>query len=305
MDAIHDLCRAGLPPECEAVVLTVADVVPSLLDTSGDDGPGLSPQLRGALRHVHGHARRAMDDAREFSRSGQQRVRALFPTWAVTAEAIADSPHWAIARRADELHADLVVVGSHGRSAIGRAVMGSVSQRVLRHAPCSVRVCRRPVEGKREKAGSVKVLLGLDGSRDSAAAVEALAARRWPSGSEALVVTAVDLRVLLCMIAAGELPPTPPGTAEARPDEPDDVYHGLRRLQHRVAADLRAAGLEPACVLREGEPKRMLVDEAKRWDADCIVLGARGLGRLERVLMGSVAESVAARAHCSVEVIRP
>ena len=102
--------------------------------------------------------------ARELARSGARRVRALFPGWTVADEAIADSPYWAVVRRADELHADLVVVGSQGRSAVGRAVIGSVSQRVLRHAPCSVRVGRRPVEERSRTPGPVKLLLGIDGS---------------------------------------------------------------------------------------------------------------------------------------------
>jgi nucleotide-binding universal stress UspA family protein len=53
-----------------------------------------------------------------------------------------------------------------------------------------------------------------------------------------------------------------------------------------------------------GDPKRVLVDEAETWSADCIFVGAKGMSRVQRVLLGSVSGAVAARANCSVEVVR-
>ena len=55
--------------------------------------------------------------------------------------------------------------------------------------------------------------------------------------------------------------------------------------------------------VREGDPRRVIVDEAKEWPADLIILGARD-NALERWLIGSVAQTVVAHAHCSVEVVR-
>jgi nucleotide-binding universal stress UspA family protein len=51
-------------------------------------------------------------------------------------------------------------------------------------------------------------------------------------------------------------------------------------------------------------PKYILIKEAKRWGADSIFVGARGLSNFERLLLGSVSTAVATRAHCSVEVVR-
>ncbi|HEX2491994.1 MAG TPA: universal stress protein [Blastocatellia bacterium] len=55
-------------------------------------------------------------------------------------------------------------------------------------------------------------------------------------------------------------------------------------------------------VVKEEDPKRLLIAEAESWGADCIFVGARGMGRIERFLLGSVSSAVTARAHCSVEV---
>ena len=57
-------------------------------------------------------------------------------------------------------------------------------------------------------------------------------------------------------------------------------------------------------ILIEGDPKRLLLQEAERFGADTIFVGAKGLSRIERVLLGSVSATVAARAPCSVEIVR-
>ena len=67
---------------------------------------------------------------------------------------------------------------------------------------------------------------------------------------------------------------------------------------------LRAAELVVSSVIINGDPKRLLVDEAEQWGADSIFVGARGLRLIDRLLLGSVSAAVAERAHCSVEVVR-
>ena len=68
---------------------------------------------------------------------------------------------------------------------------------------------------------------------------------------------------------------------------------------------LRRSGLEVAIQIVPGNPKRILTDAAESWNADCIFVGANSYGsRIERYLIGSTSAAVAARAHCSVEVVR-
>jgi nucleotide-binding universal stress UspA family protein len=57
--------------------------------------------------------------------------------------------------------------------------------------------------------------------------------------------------------------------------------------------------------LKKGDPKQILIEEAESWQADSIFVGAKGMRGIERLLLGSVSAAVAARAHCSVEVVRP
>jgi nucleotide-binding universal stress UspA family protein len=71
-----------------------------------------------------------------------------------------------------------------------------------------------------------------------------------------------------------------------------------------MVTPLQTQGLEVSSVIREGDPKHVLLDEAAHWEADGLFVGARGLSRVERFLLGSVSAAVAARAPCSVEVVR-
>jgi nucleotide-binding universal stress UspA family protein len=183
--------------------------------------------------------------------------------------------------------ADLVVVGSHGRSALGRLVLGSVSQKVLAQARCSVRVARGHTD---VTPGPVRLAVGVDGSTDAEAAVRAVGQRVWPTGSEARVITGVD-----AMLAT---------TPRRPPESGEEVWAWVHRVTAGAAEVLRAAGLAVSCRVTEEDPKRLLPAEAEAWGADCIFVGARGLRGVERFLLGSVSAAVATRAHCSVEVVR-
>ena len=66
----------------------------------------------------------------------------------------------------------------------------------------------------------------------------------------------------------------------------------------------RSAGLNASLMIRRGNPKDEIIEEAEGWGADCIFLGAKGTRGVERLLLGSVSSAVSARARCSVEVVR-
>ena len=77
-----------------------------------------------------------------------------------------------------------------------------------------------------------------------------------------------------------------------------------QKIVDAAAEKLRVAGITASSGVKESDPKQVLVDEAKEWGASCIFLGAKGIRGIERFLIGSVSALVAARAHCSVEVVR-
>jgi nucleotide-binding universal stress UspA family protein len=83
-----------------------------------------------------------------------------------------------------------------------------------------------------------------------------------------------------------------------------DEWAWARKRVEASAETVRASGLVVSSVVKEGDPRQVLIDEAEQWEADCIFVGARGLRSFERFLLGSVSTAVVARAHCSVEVVR-
>ncbi len=143
----------------------------------------------------------------------------------------------------------------------------------------------------------MKILLAVDGSEYSAAAVGAVTARPWPSGTAVRVLSAVE-RVVP---PAAEVWYDAGGSLEQAQQE---LTRHAEQLTAGVAERLRAAGLAAVAAVRDGDPRSVIVDEAEEWGADLIVVGSHGYTGLKRWLLGSVAQSVVAHAPCSVEVAR-
>jgi nucleotide-binding universal stress UspA family protein len=288
--ALHDLRRAGLPPKGEAVILTVADVwmPPPAPPHHNPLGAKVVRNMALARETARAQAVQAIEDARTLAQRAKTQVQSYFPDWRVEVEAVADSPAWGIIKKADEWKPDLIVVGSHGHSAVSRFFLGSVSQKVLTTAGRSVRIAR---ESSALPDAPVRLLLGVDGSAEANVMVHTVSERVWRPGSVALVVAVVDLPLL-------------GGALAWEADEDLDARQRIQRMVETSAAQLRATGLTVTTTVKEGDPKRVLIDEASTWGAGCIFLGARGLRRVERFFLGSVSTAVATRAQCSVEIIQ-
>jgi nucleotide-binding universal stress UspA family protein len=147
--ALLDLRRAGLPPAVEAVVMCVADVLlpPQTPPELGAEQPPFPDYPPEATRQAYARALRALKQAEALARSASERLQTYFPTWKMHAEAPADSPAWGLVNKADEWQPDLLMVGAHGRSALSRVLLGSVSTAVAARAHCSVEVVRGRPKG--------------------------------------------------------------------------------------------------------------------------------------------------------------
>ena len=143
----------------------------------------------------------------------------------------------------------------------------------------------------------MKIVLAVDGSQYSADAAEAVAARPWPPETVIRVLSAVED----VTPPAAELWYDAGGSLERTRQE---MTTRAERLTTGIAETLRASGLTAETALRYGDARSIIVDEAKEWDADLIVIGSHGYTGLKRLLLGSVAQSVVSHAPCSVEVVR-
>lgn len=296
--ALDDLTHAGLPVKGEAMVISVAEVWLPPPPPSSFEIVEMAVTAKGpvALERKYMASSRAVVKAAELASKAASRFQANFPEWTVKHEAVWGSPNWEIFSRAEEWNADLIVVGSHGRTVLGRFFLGSISQWLLNEARCSVRVARGKID---EPDFPVRLIVGLDGSQNADAALEQIARRSWPEKSEVRVVV-VD-QPLEPTVVGEFIPPIRHSIEECNVEESEHS----RKLADDAAQKLRAKGLRAEAQVKMGDPKHVLVRLAEDWRADCIFLGATGLtNRVERFLLGSVAGAVASRAHCSVEIVR-
>ena len=250
---------------------------------------GVAPLIQDAEHE----AKKLVTAARyELSRSGQE----------VFSEVQAGLPKKAIPEYAKEWGADLIMVGSHGLRALPRFLLGSVAQAVLRAAPCSVEIVRPSPRRVPAYSHGMRILLATDGSVCSERAARAVANRPWPAESQVRILSVVEFPVVLT---------TPSPAYSEYPDTMlEAVYNEARsRAEDAVArarSTLSTAGLKiwEGRVTPDGDPRPTILDVAKEWEADLIVLGSHGRRGFDRVLLGSVSESVSMHAHCSVEVVR-
>lgn len=296
--ALDDLARAGLPLLADAQIISVAEV---WLPPPPPSSYEIVEQAREVkvpsdLRRVYSKGCKAAKEALVAAERARDRVKAMFPEWNVSADSSCGSAAWELIFKADSWQPDLIVVGSHGRTALGRFVLGSVSQRVLNEARCSVRIARGRLD---EPNTPARVVIGVDGSPGSEAAVKAVAERVWPADSEMMLVIVDD--PLVPDYVGRLIPPLAKTIEEDRLEErawAGDIVKGCADI-------LRKAEINVTDILREGDPKKELPAVAEEWGADCIFVGSTGFSnRFERFVLGSVSAAVAARAHCTVEVVR-
>jgi nucleotide-binding universal stress UspA family protein len=191
--------------------------------------------------------------------------------------------------------ANLIALGSHGHGGLARFFLGSVARGVLHKANCSVRIIR-PAEASISTKGPAKILLATDGAEDSLEAVRSIAERMSPR----------DIVVRVVSVAERFVPAGEPwhGSGEMIEEIRQAKLSEAARAVASAEDILQAAGFEASGRVLEGNPKSMILDEATQFGARLIIVGSHGRRGLSRLILGSVSEAVAMRAHCSVEVIR-
>lgn len=180
-----------------------------------------------------------------------------------------------------ERGASLLSIGSRGLDALDRFMLGSVSNHAIHHAPCSVLVVK-------ERPRSVRrIVLAIDGSAASEKALKFLMRQMNPTPDgpdrEPILVTIVHAMPYL---------------------KYPEVKEAGKQLMQRYGEKLVKSGFQIKEALKLGKPADEILNVAKREKADLIVTGAKGLGAIGRVLLGSVSTRVVQHAHCGVLVVR-
>ena len=143
----------------------------------------------------------------------------------------------------------------------------------------------------------MKILLAIDDSKFSEAAVEMVIEQARPPGAEVRILHVVQEPPLLVGRELG-------GYESALQDALESQKQHAEALIAKTAQLLRSRSLKVTAGLEVGDAKSKILDVAEEWHADLIVLGSHGRKGLNRFLMGGVSEAVARHAYCSVEIVR-
>ncbi len=146
----------------------------------------------------------------------------------------------------------------------------------------------------------MRILLAVDGSAYSDAAIEEVVRRPWPPQSEVKVITAVETPIMVGMEPWAASP-------EYFEIVEKSVREAGKACVERALLKLKtieSKTLKISSEIIQGSPRQAIVEEAEHWGADLIVIGSRGLGAWNRLLLGSVSSAVVHHAKCSVEIVR-
>jgi nucleotide-binding universal stress UspA family protein len=295
----EDLKRAGLPRDTKALVVTAADLFV--------DNPAISRyevysvasrRVEMVLKQAEARWRQALRETEYLADAAVERLRSQFPEWKIEKRVVTGTPAWELLDAANDFDADLIVVGSEGRSAIGRLILGSVSKKIATDARSSVRVARAPAF--RDEDEAPRIIIGVDGSPAAEEAIYAVGRRNWPFGTEVRLIAVDDAA-------------SPVRIAARLPQTAAMIKNYFQSREKRVSAmldwaveEFKNIGLEASVLNEKGDPKTVLLEEARKWDADAVFVGTRDFkSAFERFRLGSVSTAIVTKAHCSVEIVRP
>lgn len=125
-------------------------------------------------------------------------------------------------------------------------------------------------------------------------AVDEILERRWSDRTKIHLVVVIDPKLRRHSLEKAARSGT----------ESDRTENWIESLLQCVRAKFAARGLQVESHILQGDPKHLILSDAKTWEADCICLGARGLDHGHRLYLGTLASAICTRAHCSVEITR-
>ena len=196
---------------------------------------------------------------------------------------------------------DLVVVGAGRRTWLGSRLLGSVSNYVMHSAPCSVLI----VHASATSGGKLRVVVGADGSDDSAFALASMLELTSPDRVEVEVVTAArDPADQVFALPGAAVIGATANPVNLRDDVVDQLLTQARDVCEAAAERLRSAGYQVTTRVSLGSPAHQLLAATEDPGADLVVVGSRGMGPVRRALVGSVSDQVARHALATL-VARP
>jgi nucleotide-binding universal stress UspA family protein len=251
------------------------------------------PGVMQDFEDIVAHERGLRSVGRSIAREAVREARLTDPTIGVESVVTMGHPETVLVEASES--ADMLVVGARGRGTVASALLGSVSATVARESHCPVIIVRTFEEPLEEGAEEPQVVVGVDGTPVSSAAVEFAFRMASERGAPLTLLHATwDLREQASSVV------------DLRSyAEKVNLNEEEERLVAETVAGLCEKYPDVAVTetYRRGEPVRQLVEASRT--ASLVVVGSRGRRLLATTLLGSVSRGVAERAYCPVAVVRP
>jgi nucleotide-binding universal stress UspA family protein len=205
----------------------------------------------------------------------------------------------------DSKQVDLIVVGARGASSLERLVLGSVSRSVVHGTSLPILVVRKSSKPTTDSA--MQVLLACDRSEKSRAAAKLMQNLSWPVGTTGRVMTVNE------SLFANQVPDwleqqaretDTEAMAKAWVEEHDAELEGLGEEMSELCTELPSIFRQRPPIVTEGHPAKQILQIIDQEQTDLVVVGARGLGPVKRLLLGSTSEHLLSHAPCSILIVR-
>ncbi len=202
-------------------------------------------------------------------------------------------PFLEIIKVAKEKDVDLMAIGTHGRAGVDRVILGSVAERVVRKAGCSVMVVR-----SRKYVGFKRIIVPIDFSDCSRKALEYAAATARAHNSKLTILHVYEESFIEPYVRAANTE-----------EEAQEIVRGIEQVNESKYDDflkkIDLSGVEYDKLLRKGIPSNEIVETAREQKAQLIVVGTHGRSGIKHMLIGSDAEEVVRNAPCDIVVVKP
>ncbi|MBL4886704.1 MAG: universal stress protein [Planctomycetaceae bacterium] len=278
--AVDLLNRIPFPAGSEVTLLSVVELPPSF---------ALGTKQQEVIQEVRQEIQRQAEE-----NLAQQADCLKKAGWSVTVSLREGHVAREIISTAEDLSSELIVIGSHGRGVIGRFLLGSVSQKVAKYAPCSVLLVRKDEAANTAATEQLKILLAYDNSVISDKAAKMV--QSLPLGENA----AVDVITVMPIITYYGM-----DVVERMSESWQEEKHEALAALETVAETLKQDIPNTSAKLTESvDISQEILEQAEALNSDIIVIGQKGQSAIDYFLLGSVSSRVIHHAYCSVWIVR-
>lgn len=278
--AIQDLQFAGLPRVGRALIVSVQESLTNSTLSSIDlvEKAVVSRRILSTVALLEQQTLEAAEFLKKQMAEAAENVGLYLPEWEIATKFVSGVPAPTLLREADFLEPDLIVLGSHGRTILGRFFLGSVSTEIAEKARCPIRIVRG--ETLSPINFNSRIIIAIDDSDEAETVVRHIGNRVWSAETEIRLAVIED---------------------ENEPLKRANLLTKKQMTLEWAVEQLQAIGLRVSLEFVEGDAKHSLLEAANEWNANTIFIAGN---RSDKFGLDETAMHIVNNARCAVEIVR-